>query len=103
MKLTTLAIASMAVFGAALLGAAEASAGDSCGGSDTVKSKAAQMAPKVFDQAPAVGARATCPVMGGEFTVTAGSTRSEYKGKHYVFCCPGCKPQFDANPAKYVN
>ena len=27
---------------------------------------------------------------------------SDYKGKRYYFCCPGCKPAFDKNPAKYA-
>ncbi|MBC8103781.1 MAG: YHS domain-containing protein [Cytophagales bacterium] len=27
---------------------------------------------------------------------------SVYKGKKYLFCCGGCKPQFDKNPEKYV-
>ena len=62
-----------------------------------------QQAPKVFDSAPPVGAKATCPVMGGgEFTVTENSLRSEHNGKHVVFCCPGCKPKFEANPEQYL-
>ena len=27
---------------------------------------------------------------------------SEYKGKKYYFCAPGCKKKFDADPAKYA-
>ena len=27
---------------------------------------------------------------------------SEYKGKKYYFCNPGCKKKFDADPAKYA-
>lgn len=27
---------------------------------------------------------------------------SEYKGKKYYFCAPGCKKAFDANPKKYL-
>lgn len=27
---------------------------------------------------------------------------SEYKGKKYFFCAPGCKKSFDANPEKYL-
>lgn len=27
---------------------------------------------------------------------------SEYKGKKYFFCAPGCKKKFDANPEKYA-
>ena len=58
--------------------------------------------PTAFDAPPAVGVKARCPVMGGEFTVSEGSERSEYKGKHFAFCCPGCKPSFDENPEKYL-
>jgi YHS domain-containing protein len=28
--------------------------------------------------------------------------KSEYKGKTYFFCAPGCKKKFDLDPAKYV-
>ena len=27
---------------------------------------------------------------------------SEYKGKKYYFCAPGCKKAFDKDPEKYV-
>ncbi len=27
---------------------------------------------------------------------------SEYKGKKYYFCAPGCKKEFDENPEKYA-
>ena len=27
---------------------------------------------------------------------------SEYKGKKYYFCAPGCKKEFDENPEKYT-
>ena len=55
-----------------------------------------------FDGMPPVGTKAKCPVMGTEFEVTKETQSSVYKGKTYVFCCNGCKPQFDANPEKYV-
>ncbi len=29
--------------------------------------------------------------------------KSEYQGKTYYFCGEGCKAEFDADPAKYVN
>lgn len=74
-----------------------------CGGDATAaKDTTTAKAPKAFDKAPALGTKATCPVMGGEFEVKADSQRSEYKGKHVVFCCPGCKPKFDADPEKYL-
>ena len=43
----------------------------------------------------------TCPIMESNpinkelFTV--------YKGKKVYFCCPGCKPKFEANPEKYLS
>jgi len=55
-----------------------------------------------FDGMPAVGTKAKCPVMGTDFAVTKETQSSVYKGKTYVFCCPSCKPQFDANPEKYL-
>ena len=59
-------------------------------------------APVAFDERPAVGTRATCPVMGNVFVVSQSTGHSEHEGKHYAFCCPGCKPQFDADPEKYT-
>ena len=55
-----------------------------------------------FDGMPAPGTPAHCPVMKNDFKVTADTTFSVYKGKTYVFCCPGCKPQFEADPEKYI-
>ena len=76
-------------------------AGDS-GSGNKAKEQKTKPAPRSFDKPPAVGTKATCPVMGGEFTVEKDTARSEYKGRHYVFCCPGCKSKFDANPEKYT-
>ncbi|MDH4122526.1 MAG: YHS domain-containing protein [Thermoplasmata archaeon] len=28
--------------------------------------------------------------------------KSDYKGKTYYFCAPGCKKVFDKNPEKYL-
>lgn len=28
--------------------------------------------------------------------------KSEYKGKTFYFCAPGCKKKFDSDPTKYV-
>jgi YHS domain-containing protein len=77
------------------------SAAAGCGCESKAKTAAAP-APRAFDQPPAVGAKATCPVMGAEFTVAADSPRAEHKGKHYAFCCSGCKPKFDKDPAKFA-
>jgi YHS domain-containing protein len=29
--------------------------------------------------------------------------KSEYKGKTYYFCAPGCKKKFDENPGQYAD
>ena len=47
----------------------------------------------------------TCPVMGTKVDLKKAKEKgwhSTYKGKEYYFCCPSCKPEFDANPKKYV-
>ena len=44
-----------------------------------------------------------CPVTGDKIPSkekAAGS--SVYGGKTYYFCCAGCKPEFDKDPAKYT-
>ena len=55
-----------------------------------------------FATKPAVGTKAVCPVTGEAFTVSKETQFSHYKGKYYAFCCPGCKPQFDKDPEKYL-
>lgn len=46
---------------------------------------------------------AVCPVMGTKIPdVSKAVGKSVYKGKTYYFCCKGCKPAFDKNPAKCV-
>lgn len=42
-------------------------------------------------------------VCGMEIDAETAPARSEYGGKTYYFCAPGCKREFDANPAKYAN
>lgn len=85
--LTTLAVLALAVGVAGL-----ASAGDA----DVSKSHMA------FDEPPAAGAKAKCPVTKKEFTVDDKTVRSEHGGKHYAFCCPGCKPKFDEDPESFL-
>lgn len=48
----------------------------------------------------------TCPVMVGspvdkEKAVAAGLFR-DFEGERYYFCCAGCGPAFDSDPAKYA-
>lgn len=59
-------------------------------------------APMSFDKPPSIGTWATCPVMKERFMVEAQTERSEYNGKHYVYCCSGCKEKFDASPSNYA-
>ena len=40
-----------------------------------------------------------CPVMGGAINK---NIFTEYKGKKVYFCCPGCIPEFEKNPEKYL-
>ncbi len=65
--------------------------------------------PTVFAQAPAKKPAAAvkpapivCAVMGDKVPDVKTAAFSVYKGKKYYFCCAGCKPEFDKNPAKYV-
>ncbi len=55
-----------------------------------------------FDAMPAPGTEAFCPVMKQDFKVAEDSTFSVHEGKVYVFCCPMCKPRFEADPEKYI-
>jgi YHS domain-containing protein len=66
------------------------------------KAAAKQDAPKVFTSPQSEGTKATCPVMGGAFTIGKNTQHSEYKGKHVYFCCAGCKKDFDKDPEKYL-
>lgn len=42
------------------------------------------------------------PVCGMECNEKTAVAKSEYKGKTYYFCAPGCKKSFDANPGEYT-
>lgn len=42
------------------------------------------------------------PVCGMEVDENTAAGRSEYQGKTYYFCAPGCKQAFDKEPAKYI-
>jgi len=43
------------------------------------------------------------PVCGMDVDPKTATLISEYQGKTYYFCAPGCKRDFDKNPGKYVN
>ncbi len=42
------------------------------------------------------------PVCNMEVDEKTAPAKSEYKGKTYYFCAPGCKAKFEKNPDKYV-
>ncbi|MEN6610225.1 MAG: YHS domain-containing protein [Methanoregulaceae archaeon] len=42
------------------------------------------------------------PICGMTVDEKTAKFRSEYKGKTYYFCAPGCKKKFDGDPAKYA-
>lgn len=42
------------------------------------------------------------PVCGMEVDEKTAAGKSEYQGKTYYFCAPGCKQAFDKEPERYV-
>jgi Cu+-exporting ATPase len=42
------------------------------------------------------------PVCGMDVDPAAAAGMSEYKGRAYYFCAPGCKRAFDGDPGKYA-
>ncbi|KQW05357.1 hypothetical protein ASC66_10060 [Leifsonia sp. Root4] len=48
----------------------------------------------------------TCPVMAGspvnKAAAEAVGLYRDYEGERYHFCCAGCGPAFDSDPAKYA-
>lgn len=48
----------------------------------------------------------TCPVMVGTPVNKSGAEAvglyRDYEGERYYFCCGGCGPAFDSDPAKYA-
>ena len=45
---------------------------------------------------------ATDPVCKMQVDESKAAGKSQYGGKTYYFCSPGCKTKFDANPSTYV-
>ncbi|MPV36020.1 YHS domain-containing protein [Georgenia subflava] len=56
--------------------------------------------------APTSADVAECPVMPGSSVVKADAEAAglfrDHEGRRYWFCCAGCGPRFDADPAKYA-
>lgn len=42
------------------------------------------------------------PVCGMDVEPKTAAGKSDYQGKTYYFCSPGCKKAFDKEPQKYV-
>lgn len=42
------------------------------------------------------------PVCGMDVDPATATQKSEYQGKTYYFCSPGCKRAFEANPQQYA-
>jgi YHS domain-containing protein len=42
------------------------------------------------------------PVCGMDVDENKAAAKSQYMGKTYYFCAPGCKKTFDENPAKFT-
>jgi len=42
------------------------------------------------------------PVCGMEVDPKDAAGQSEYQGKTYYFCSPGCKREFDKDPERYL-
>jgi YHS domain-containing protein len=42
------------------------------------------------------------PVCGMQVDESTAQWKSEYQGKTYYFCAPGCKADFDRDPEKYT-
>ncbi|MDH7592805.1 MAG: YHS domain-containing protein [Methanomicrobiales archaeon] len=42
------------------------------------------------------------PICGMTVDEKTAKFRSEYQGKTYYFCAPGCKKKFDREPEKYA-
>ncbi|MDP8222422.1 MAG: hypothetical protein P9L99_03615 [Candidatus Lernaella stagnicola] len=88
-----------------LVGAAAAFAGGDClsGKKAAAEKMAAAQAPTSFDAPQAPGTMATCPVMGGSFTITEKTDSAEHNGQYVYFCCPGCVSKFEADPEAFLN
>lgn len=42
------------------------------------------------------------PICGMQVDEKTAQYKTEYKGKNYYFCAPGCKKAFESEPEKYL-
>ncbi|HEX6085718.1 MAG TPA: heavy metal translocating P-type ATPase [Thermoanaerobaculia bacterium] len=59
--------------------------------------------PAAYGVTPPASAEVVDPVCGMTISKDDAAGSSEYGGKTYYFCNPGCKTKFDADPAAYAN
>ena len=43
------------------------------------------------------------PVCGMKVNLETAAAQTDYQGKTYYFCAPGCKVAFEKDPEKYLN
>jgi YHS domain-containing protein len=53
----------------------------------------------VVEKAQQLKPQTDCPVMGGKIDK---KYYADFEGKRVYFCCPGCIPEFNKEPAKYL-
>ena len=58
-----------------------------------------QAKPSMMSAKDTPGEQTICPVMGLAINK---NLFTMYKGKKVYFCCPGCKPEFEKDPEKYL-
>lgn len=69
----------------------------------TEGSHAQHLAAQKVDAHRNAAGKLECPVMKSEIPSEAKAAgHSDHGGKRYYFCCAGCKPEFDKDPAKYA-
>lgn len=96
----TLACSCLFLFATAA--AASPSHGGHCHGDKCSTAAKTEKLPSSFDKMPPEGTKVTCAVSGEEFAINKSTLTSTYNGRVYVFCCAGCKSEFDAAPQKFV-
>ncbi|WP_019200638.1 heavy metal translocating P-type ATPase [Tsukamurella sp. 1534] len=78
-----------------------------CGNHDTAPVEASTAEDPTGEAVAGKDADATtCPVMVGnpvvKSTAEAAGLFRDFEGERFYFCCPGCAPKFDADPARYA-
>ena len=89
---------SIVILGAGLLSGCAATSSNTAPASPAAAAASALKAPGEAK----VGDKSTCPASGDEFVVSESSPKTEYEGKTYYFCCPGCSKKFESDPKKFL-